>query len=152
MTLIESFAMSHSDGEASRHDEDVEYKFGSPGEEIAGEQYEPSCEGNLTRHASRELLREETRLVVLDFLASLPPEKLTARNLSTSDPKPASLRKARSRVKNSVSDAEAYERRRVKFLKRSLTLRRKLSQNLKRDIENFDQARLRRRESFKYKE
>ena len=140
--------MSHSDGETLQHDEEdaTEDDFSFLGDGCVLSKAKPGS------HASRERLKEETRLVVLDFLASLPPEKLTARNLSTSDPKPAVLRKARNRVKISASDAAAYEKRRVKFQKRSATLRRKLSQNLKRDIENFDPARLRRRESFKYKE
>ena len=104
---------------------------------------------NLTRWASRDRIREETRIVVLDFLSSLPADKLTARNLAESENRPKCLSKAISRLSKSTSDASAYEHKRQKFL-RMARLQRKLSLNLKRDIETFDQKKL--KTSTKHKE
>lgn len=98
----------------------------------------------LTRWSSRERIREETRIVVLDFLSSLPADKLTARNLSESESRVKCLSKRMSRLSKSSSDVGAYEHKRQKFL-RMARLQRKLSLNLKRDIESFDQRKLKHR-------
>ena len=143
--------MSHSSGEMDSYttdEEDIDVKGASRKEEV---DLKPVPVSNLSRHASLERLKEETRLVVLDFLGSLPPEKLTARNFADTESRPDVLKKAIRRVRKSQSDAQAYERSRKKFLERSTSLRRKLSQNLKSDIESFNSTSLRRRESFKYK-
>ena len=100
-----------------------------------------SLSTNLTRWASRERIREETRIVVLDFLSSLPAEKLAALNLAHSENRAVCLKKAMRRLSKSSSDAGAYEHKRQKFL-RMARLQRKLSLNLKRDIENFDPKKL----------
>ena len=89
------------------------------------------------RCASVERLKEETRLVLLDFLASLPSEKLTARNLTVSENRPERLQRA-LRVAKSQSDAAAYESNRLRFQQMAAPLRRKLSLNLKREIETFN--------------
>lgn len=102
----------------------------------------------LTRWSSRERIREETRIVVLDFLSSLPADKLTARNLSESENRVKCLSKTMSRLSKSSSDAGAYEHKRQKFL-RMARLQRKLSLNLKRDIESFDQRKLKHRNTEK---
>ena len=96
---------------------------------------------NMARSVSLERIREETRLVVLDFLSSLPPEKLTARNLSNSEKRPKYSTKGIRRLSKSASDASTYEFKRRKFL-RMAQLQRKLSLNLKQDIESFDRRNL----------
>lgn len=98
----------------------------------------------LSRWASRERIREETRIVVLDFLSSLPADKLTARNLVRSEKRSSCLTKSMRGLSKSSSDAGSYEHKRQKFL-RMARLERKLSLNLKRDIENFDQNTLKHR-------
>lgn len=98
----------------------------------------PKSASKMGRHcASAERLKEETRLVLLDFLASLPSEKITARQLTQSENRPEVLQKA-LRVAKSQSDAAAYESNRRRFQQMAAPLRRKLSLNLKREIENFN--------------
>ncbi|KAM7439789.1 hypothetical protein ABFA07_010968 [Porites harrisoni] len=99
---------------------------------------------NMARWASLERIREETRIVVLDYLGSLPADKLTARNFTRSESRAPCLTRAMSKLSKSSSDAGAYEYKRQKFL-RMASLQRKLSLNLKRDIETFDQSKLRNR-------
>ncbi|XP_020619292.1 uncharacterized protein LOC110057049 [Orbicella faveolata] len=99
---------------------------------------------NMARWASLERIREETRIVVLDYLGSLPADKLTARNFTRSESRAPCLTRAMSKLSKSSSDAGAYEHKRQKFL-RMARLQRKLSLNLKRDIETFDQSKLRNR-------
>ena len=75
--------------------------------------------------------REETKLVVLDFLSALPPEKLTARNykrvLSIT---PGFLEDvATPGLSKSWSDAQDYEQKRRKFMTMAKPLRRQLSQS-----------------------
>lgn len=89
------------------------------------------------RCASVERLKEETRLVLLDFLGSLPAEKITARNLTESENRPERLKQALA-VAKSNSDAAAYESNRKRFQQMAVPLRRKLSLNLKAEIENFN--------------
>ncbi|XP_032232958.1 uncharacterized protein LOC5508275 [Nematostella vectensis] len=107
------------------------------------EEMEKIHRGNLNqnlagrRTASVERLKEETRLVLLDFLGALPPEKLTARNLTVSEHRPERLKQA-LKLSKSPSDAASYENRRQKFQNMAAPLRRKLSLNLKQEIENFD--------------
>ena len=103
---------------------------------------------SLTRWDSRDRIREETRIVILDFLSSLPADKLTARNLIRSGNRPERLEKTMCRLSKSSSDAGSYEHKRQKFL-RMARLRRKLSLNLKRDIESFDQKKLKHRSKQK---
>jgi len=115
-------------------------------------QLDSSSEGSrrqadLTRWASRERIREETRIVVLDFLGSLPADKLTARNLIPSGKSRSSF-KSVGRLSKSSSDAGSYEHKRQKFL-RMAKIQRKLSLNLKNDIENFDPKTLRHRSKQK---
>ena len=105
---------------------------------------------SLTRWDSRDRIREETRIVILDFLSSLPADKLTARNLVHSENRPERLKKTTCRLSKSSSDAGSYEHKRQKFL-RMARLRRKLSLNLKRDIESFDQKTLKHRSKQKEK-
>lgn len=98
----------------------------------------PKCTSKMGRRcASAERLKEETRLVLLDFLGSLPTEKITARQLTQSESRPEILQEA-LRVVKSHSDAAAYESNRMRFQKMAAPLRRKLSLNLKREIENFN--------------
>ena len=104
-------------------------------------------QADLTRWASRERIREETRIVVLDFLGSLPADKLTARNLIPSRKSRSSFNSV-GRLSKSSSDAASYEYKRQKFL-RMAKLQRKLSLNLKKDIENFDPKTLRHRSKQK---
>lgn len=99
------------------------------------------CYKNMSKAVSLERIRDETRLVVLDFLSKQPVEKLTARNLSQTENRPEILRKAIKRVSKSASDASRHEHRRKRFQNMALPLRRKLSLNLKRDIESFDSVR-----------
>lgn len=99
------------------------------------------CGNNMFKAVSMERIRDETRLVVLDFLSKQPVEKLTARNLSQTENRPEILRKAIRRVSKSASDASRHEHRRKRFQNMALPLRRKLSLNLKRDIESFDTVR-----------
>lgn len=89
------------------------------------------------RCASAERLKEETRLVLLDFLATLPAEKITARQLTQSENRPERLQEA-FRVAKSNSDAAAHESNRMRFQKMAAPLRRKLSLNLKTEIETFN--------------
>lgn len=89
------------------------------------------------RCASVERLKEETRLVLLDFLGSLPAEKITARNLTESENRPERLKQALAVAKSS-SDAAAYESNRKRFQQMTVPLRRKLSLNLKAEIQNFN--------------
>ena len=96
---------------------------------------------NMSKAVSLERIRDETRLVVLDYLGKQPAEKLTARNLSQTENRPAVLKKAIKRVSKSASDAWRHEHRRKRFQNMALPLRRKLSLNLKRDIESFDYAK-----------
>lgn len=99
---------------------------------------------NMARWASLERIREETRIVVLDYLGSLPADKLTAPNFTRSENRAPCLTRAITKLSKSSSDAGAYEQKRQKFL-RMARLQRKLSLNLKRDIETFDQTKLRNR-------
>ena len=99
---------------------------------------------NMARWASLERIREETRIVVLDYLGSLPADKLTAKNFSRSESRAPCLTRAMKNLSKSSSDAGAYEHKRQKFL-RMARLQRKLSLNLKRDIETFDHSKLRNR-------
>jgi hypothetical protein len=98
----------------------------------------PRSPSNMGRRcASVERLKEETRLVLLDFLGALPTEKTTARNLTESENRPERLKKALAIVKSN-SDAAAYESNRKRFQQMAVPLRRKLSLNLKSEIENFN--------------
>lgn len=110
------------------------------------EQMEESgdVKSNMARWASLERIREETRIVVLDYLGSLPADKLTARNFTRSENRAPALTRAICKLSKSSSDAGAYEHKRQKFLQMA-RLQRKLSLNLKRDIETFDHTKLRNR-------
>ena len=99
---------------------------------------------NIDRWASLERIREETRIVVLDYLGSLPADRLTARNFTNSENRAPYLKRAIIGLSKSASDAGAYESKRKKFLEMA-KLQRKLSLNLKRDIETFDHNKLRGR-------
>lgn len=109
-----------------------------------------SSEGSLGKAelASRERIREETWIVVLDFLSSLPADKLTARNLVPKEKKRRHLSKSMQRLSKSSSDVGSYEHKRQKFLQMA-RLQRKLSLNLKKDIENFDPKTLKQRSQQK---
>lgn len=106
--------------------------------ELSDEETPRAVASNMGRRAaSVERLKEETRLVLLDFLATLPAEKITARQLTQSENRPERLQEA-LRVAKSNSDAAAYECNRLKFQQMAVPLRRKLSLNLKKEIENFN--------------
>lgn len=99
---------------------------------------------NIARWASLERIREETRIVVLDYLGSLPADRLTAKNFTHSENRAPRLKRAICKLSKSSSDAGAYEYKRQKFLEMA-RLQRKLSLNLKKDIETFDPKKLRSR-------
>ncbi|KAJ7375577.1 hypothetical protein OS493_040298 [Desmophyllum pertusum] len=56
---------------------------------------------NMARWASLERIREETRIVVLDFLGTLPADKLSARNFTRSENRTPSLARAMGKLSKS---------------------------------------------------
>ena len=131
---------------------------------------------NMRRYTSHEMMEKETKLVVLEYLSTLSPDQLSARNKSpkfreeTTDVTYHKAVKAQTiavsdegqrqelmkkiqeagskRVSRSQSDVwDGYSNRQEKLRRMQVPIRKWMKRNLHKDILNFNTANLRRTET-----
>ena len=88
-------------------------------------------------------MKEETRFVVLEYLSSLPAEKVRGRNRQSSMPVNANLSHSWPNECQPRRGSDVHDRKVRERLTNMLDpLRKKLSQDLLADITTFDKKRL----------